>query len=284
MSGVIRNHKDNVFCLLYKEKRNLLSLYNAMNNTSYEREEELEVVTLEGAICLRMKNDAAFVIDSQLNLYEQQSTVNPNMPLRNLYYVTEELKKIAELGKLYQRTKIRIPAPHFVVFYNGTEEQPERQIYSLSDLYERKEEEPELELRTTVLNINEGYNQCLLERCESLKGYMVFVGKIRQKRSATMKLEEAVCQAVDECIREGVLADFFRKNREEITDMSIWEFDQELYEKAMKEDGREEGREEGIMDAITRMLQKNYSAEQILDLGYTESEYMRAKEKLAAGS
>ncbi len=89
MSNVARNHKDNVFCLLYREKKNLLSLYNAMNGTSYKKEEELEVVTLEEAICLKMKNDAAFVIDSRLNLYEQQAGVNPNMGLRNLYYGTE---------------------------------------------------------------------------------------------------------------------------------------------------------------------------------------------------
>ena len=119
MSNVTRNHKDNVFCLLYREKKNLLSLYNAMNGTSYENEQELEVVTLEEAICMKMRNDAAFVIDSTLNLYEQQASVNPNMPLRNLYYVTEELKKIAPAGRLHRTTKVKIPAPHFVMFYNG---------------------------------------------------------------------------------------------------------------------------------------------------------------------
>ena len=144
MSNVTRNHKDNVFCLLYRDRKNLLSLYNAMNGTSYEKEEELEVVTLDEAICMKIRNDAAFVIDSRLNLYEQQASVNLNMPLRDLYYVTEELKKIAPPGRLHQRTRVRVPAPHFVTFYNGTEKQPERQVYKLSDAFNREETDPEL--------------------------------------------------------------------------------------------------------------------------------------------
>lgn len=170
MSNETRNHKDNVFCLLYRDRKNLLSLYNAMNGTAYGKEEELEVVTLDGAFCMKMKNDAAFVIDSRMNLYEQQSSVNPNMPLRDLYYVVEELKKIAPPGRLHRTSKVPIPAPRFVVFYNGVAPQPERQEYRLSDLFERKEEEPELELKVTVLNINNGYNENLLKQCESLRG------------------------------------------------------------------------------------------------------------------
>ena len=163
MPNVARNHKDNVFCLLYKDRKNLLSLYNAINGTSYENEEELEVVTLEEAICIKIRNDAAFVIDSRLNLYEQQSSANPNMPLRDLYYVTEELKKIAPPGRLHRTGKVQIPVPRFIVFYNGVAKQPERQIYKLSDLFSREEKNPELELIVTVININQGYNKELLE-------------------------------------------------------------------------------------------------------------------------
>ena len=117
MSNVTRNHKDNVFCMLYRDRKNLLSLYNAINGTSYDDETKLEVVTLEGAFCLKVKNDAAFVVDSRLNLYEQQANANPNMPLRDLYYVAEELKRIAPPNTLHRSTKVKIPAPRFVVFY-----------------------------------------------------------------------------------------------------------------------------------------------------------------------
>lgn len=245
MSIVTRNHKDNVFCLLYREKRNLLSLYNAMNGTSYEKEEELEVVTLEEAICLKIRNDAAFVIDSKLNLYEQQASVNPNMPLRNLYYVVEELKKIALPGRLHQTTKVKIPVPKFVVFYNGTTKQPERQIYKLSELFCREEKEPELELKVTIININPGYNRELLEKCESLKGYMIFVNNVRTRKAIGMKLEEAVRQAVEECISKNILTEFFKEHKEEIIEMGIYEFDQELHDKVLLEDGEAIGIEKG---------------------------------------
>ena len=246
MSNIARNHKDNVFCLLYREKKNLLSLYNAMNGTSYEKEEELEVVTLEEAICMKIRNDAAFVVDSRLNLYEQQASVNPNMPLRDLYYVVEELKKIAPPGRLHRTTKVKIPAPRFVVFYNGTMEQPERKVCRLSELFSREEKEPELELIVTIININPGCNGMLQKKCESLRGYMTCVGKVREKRGIGMKLEEAVRQAVDECISENILADFFREHKEEIVEMSVYEFNQEVYDQTLREDGEAIGMEKGI--------------------------------------
>ena len=246
MSNTARNYKDNVFCLLYRDKKNLLSLYNAMNGTAYEKEEELEVVTLEEAICMKMRNDAAFVIDSTLNLYEQQASVNPNMPLRDLYYVTEELKKMAPPGRLHRTTKVRIPAPRFVIFYNGVAEQPERQTYRLSDLFAREEKEPELELIVNAININPGCSRELLDKCESLRGYMIFVQKVRDKLMAKIKPEEAVRQAVNECVSENTLADFFREHREEIIEMGIYEFDQELHDKVLLEDGEAIGIEKGI--------------------------------------
>ena len=286
MSNVTRNHKDNVFCMLYRERKNLLSLYNAMNGTSYEKEEELEVVTLEEAICMKMRNDAAFVIDSRLNLYEQQSSVNPNMPLRDLYYLTEELKKLAPPGRLHQRRKVKIPAPKFVVFYNGTAKQPERQVYRLSDLFYREEKDPELELKVTVFNINTGYNGELLGKCESLRGYMTFVNKVRDKKASMLRLEEAVRQAVDECNSEGILTVFFRENREEIVEMGIYEFDQELYDKILLEDGKaigiEKGIEIGILKSIKSLMETlKLTEEQAMEaLKIPEAERTKYRERL----
>lgn len=250
MSNVTRNHKDNVFCMLYRDKKNLLSLYNAMNGTTYEREEELEVVTLEEAICLKIRNDAAFVIDSRLNLYEQQASVNPNMPLRDLYYVVEELKKIAPPGVLHRTSKVQIPVPRFIVFYNGVTKQPERQIYKLSDLFSKVEKNPELELTVTVININRGYNEELLKKCESLRGYMIFAEKARGKKAAGIKSERAVSQAVEECISEGILSEFFREHKKEIVEMGIYEFDQEVHDRVLREDAEAIGIEKGIEKGI----------------------------------
>ncbi len=263
MSNAARNHKDNVFCMLYREKKNLLSLYNAMNHTSYAKEEDLEVVTLESAICLKMRNDAAFVIDSRLNLFEQQASVNPNMALRDLYYVAEELRKLAPPRNLYRTSKVKIPSPRFIVFYNGAAKQPESQVYRLSDLYYKEEKKPDLELKVTVININNGYNKELLKKCESLRGYMIFVQKVRDKKSAGINIDEAVRQAVDECISDNILAEFFKEHREEIVEMEIFEFDQKLYDEALKEDEREATtlrNIENIMDTLKLTVEEAMAA------------------------
>lgn len=195
---------------------------------------------------MKVRNDAAFVVDSRLNLYEQQASTNPNMPLRDLYYVVEELKKIAPPRRLHRTTKVEIPVPKFIVFYNGVVKQPERQVYKLSDLFSCEEKNPELELTVTVININRGFNDELLEKCESLRGYMTFVEKVRDKKVVGIKLEEAVSQAVEECISEGFLSVVFSEHKKEIVEMGIYEFDQEVHDQVLREDGEAIGLKKGI--------------------------------------
>ena len=116
---VNRTYKDTLFRMIFREKRNLLQLYNALNGTNYTEETDLEIVTLENAIYMNMKNDVAFLLSDRLNLYEHQSTYNPNMPLRDLFYICREYKKLVGQESLYSSTKIQIPSPRFVVFYHG---------------------------------------------------------------------------------------------------------------------------------------------------------------------
>ncbi len=272
---IYSRYRDNVFCLLHQEKANLLELYNAMNGTRYSSAESLRVVTLPNAICMKYHNDAAYTFNSDLSLYEQQSTDNPNMPLRVLYYIAEEYQRIVPSKGLYYGSRIKIPTPHFVVFYNGTKPQPERKVYRLSELFEKPEEPPELELAVTVLNINDGYNTQLLSKCSTLRGYMAFVNKVRDNRAAGgMDIEEAVRDAVDRCIAEGILADFFRQRKEEVVGMGIFEFDEELYKEAIQEDAREEGHREGRREAILELVKDGLLsiADASQKLGKTETQ------------
>lgn len=85
-----REYKSNVFSMLFQDKHKLLELYNALNHSHYIHPEDLEIVTLKNAIYMAMKNDLAFVLDCRLMLYEHQSTPNPNLPLRDLFYVTKD--------------------------------------------------------------------------------------------------------------------------------------------------------------------------------------------------
>ena len=122
--GVNRNYKDTVFRKLFSDRKNLLSLYNAISETSYTDENELEIVTLESAIYMGMKNDLAFIIDTNLFLFEHQSTYNPNMPLRDLFYISSEYQKLVDQKSIYSSVLLKLPEPHFIVFYNGSTTYP----------------------------------------------------------------------------------------------------------------------------------------------------------------
>lgn len=246
---VQRNYKDTMFRMLFKEKENLLSLYNAVNKTSYTDVESLEITTLENAVYMNYKNDISFVFDFELMLYEHQSTVNPNMPLRNLIYVTKVLQNITRNETLYSTVLIRLPAPRFVVFYNGTDPQPGRQVLRLSDAFEKKMEKPELELTVSVYNINSGYNAELMEACRLLKEYAQYVEQVRKFARKTF-FSEAVELAVDYCIRNGILADFLSKNRAEAIAVSIFEYDEEKHLKNERELAYKNGEDAGIEKGI----------------------------------
>ena len=240
-------YKDTVFRMLFSDKKELLLLYNAVNGTSYDNPDELSVTTLENAIYMTVKNDISCVVDMRLNLYEHQSTVNPNLPLRDLDYVSKNFAQFYIHKDVYSPKLIPLPNPKFIVFYNGEELQPALRKMRLSDAYVHREEHPSLELIVTQININPGYNDDFLAKCPTLKQYMQYVDRVRTYQKC-MPLEQAVAHAVDECIKEGILADFLRKNKAEVISMSVYEYDEKLHEKTMMEIGREEGLKEGLLE------------------------------------
>ena len=239
-----RNYKDTVFRMLFSDRKNLLSLYNAVNQTDYRNPEELEIVTLENAIYMGMKNDLAFIMDTNLYLYEHQSTYNPNMPLRDLFYICSEYQKLVDKKSLYSSTLQKIPAPNFIEFYNGSTTAPDCTELRLSSAFEHLSGEPKLELVVTVFNVNEGHNADLMQHCNTLNEYAQYVARVRHYAS-DMPLNQAVKRAVDECIREGILAEFLARYRNEVISMSIFEYDKELEEKKLRKAEYEAGFSEG---------------------------------------
>ena len=246
---VIRNYRDTLFRMLYRNKKRLLSLFNAVNGTHYDNPDDLTITTLEGVLYLGMKNDVSCIIDMMMQLYEHQSTVNPNMPLRNLFYVSDLLQKyIYEEGiDIYSRKQIKIPTPKFVVFYNGDEEQPERKEIRLSKAFSANTGETNMELVVLQININKGQNEELKAACKTLQEYAEFTERAREHRKE-MELEDAIRTTIDECIRDGILKDFLLKNKAEVYHMCLYEFDVELHERVLREEEREEGRLEGIRE------------------------------------
>ena len=242
---VNRNYKDTIFRMLFSDRENLLSLYNAINGTSYDNPEELEIVTLENAIYMGMKNDLAFIIDTNLFLYEHQSTYTPNMPLRDLFYISAEYQKMVNQKSLYSSALQKIPAPNFIVFYNGMDKKEDRWENCLSEAYENLFGEPKLELKVVTLNINEGRNHELLEQCQTLREYAAYVALVR-KYAKSMELEAAVEKAVDKCIHDGILEEFLQRNRAEVIAVSIFEYDKEEEERKLRKAEFEAGEQSGI--------------------------------------
>ena len=256
-----RIYKARVFEMVFSDKKELLKLYNAVNGTSYNDSENLEINTLENAIYMSMHNDVSFIIDSRLSLYEHQSTYSPNLPLRYLMYVSDIYSDMIKDDNLFGQKMVNIPPPRFLIFYNGSAPYPEQTILKLSDLYIVKEEEISLELTAIMLNINQGYNEELKSACKTLHDYAEYTDRVR-RYTEEMELEDAVERAITECIREGILAEFLSKNRAEAKKMSIYEYDEEKHMRQTRAEGEAVGIER--INRLNRLLASQNRAEDII--------------------
>ena len=252
-----QRYKDVLFRMIFKEKEDLLELYNAVNGTNYQNTEELEVNTLENVLYLGMKNDISFLIGCTMNLYEHQSSRNENMPLRGLLYVARLFETYASENGLdiYSSTLQKLPTPQYIVFYNGTKEEPDERILRLSDAYIK--EGGCLECEARLLNINYGRNKKLLEKCRRLEEYAIFISKVRAYMDAeNMTRKQAITRAMDDCIHEGILEDILIKQRSEVLGVLLSTYNKELHEKCIKEDAYKEGKEDGAREMLRSQIQK----------------------------
>ncbi len=248
-----RKYKDRLFRMAFREKEHLLALYNAVNGSHYHDPELLEIRTLEDVIYMGVKNDASFLLDDTLNLWEHQSSKNPNMPLRALSYFSRLYQAyIQEHGlNIYSSTLQHVPFPQYIVFYNGTRREPDRTELHLSDAFIRSdaipdERRPCLELHALMLNINWGHNRELMEHCRRLREYSQCVATIRDYEKRFPKREEAVAMAVDYCISQGFLADILSKNKSEVIALFLTEYDEKAQRALDRRDARREGMARGL--------------------------------------
>lgn len=269
---VNRTYKARIFEMLYSDKKELLELYNAVNGTDYKDPELLTINTLDNAIYMAMRNDVSFVIGTEVSLYEHQSTFSPNLPLRFLFYMSDLYSSVVRDANLYSEKLVRIPTPKFIIFYNGQRKRPEKEILKLSSMYQTEDEHPSLELEAILLNINPGYNDNLKKVCKSLRDYAEYTNRVRVY-AQDLPIEDAVEKAITECIHEGILAEFLKKNRAEAKNVSIYEYDEEKHLRMEREEwledglkqGRIEGRSEVLTELIKKKLAKNKTLEEIAD-------------------
>ena len=248
-----------------------LSLCNAVSGTNYTDVDDIEITTLSDAIYIKMKNDISFLIDSQMNLFEHQSTFNPNMPLRGMEYFAELYGNyVAENGlDIYVSSLQKIPTPRYYVFYNGTEEQPDVVKLKLSDAFQVPDDSGEFEWTATMLNINYGHNQKLLEQCRPLYEYAHFIKLVREY-SQTMNLKEAIDKAVEKARDWECIGTFLYKCKSEVSVMLLTEFDEKKHEDSLIKLGVEKERYEKMCEMITM----NFPVESIAQLYKVTVDYV----------
>ncbi len=253
-----RNHKDSLFCRLFSEKENALSLFNALTGSSYGDPDALEIITLEDALYLSQKNDCAVCVHSTMAVFEQQSSWNPNMPLRGLLYFAAEYSGwLARNGKdVYSGGQVKLPAPNYFVLYNGSEARCEREELRLSDAFEKPAEG--YEWTAHVVNVNAGHNAGILGRCQLLGEYAAFIADLRKGQAEGLPLTEAVDEAVCKYIRKGgKLAAFLKKHKAEVNGMFLFGVDfEKLHYQVMQKEAREKGLAEGRAEGIEQGMEK----------------------------
>ena len=279
-----REHKDRLFKVVFgapENKDNALSLYNALNGTDYQNSDDLIIYTIDNALYMGMHNDFSFILDGDINLYEQQSTYNPNMPLRGLFYLSKQYEKYVEEHNIdiFSSKRKMIPTPRYVVFYNGGTKIDERMIMKLSDSFINKSSDneayaPSLEVNTLVINLNVDNNRDLLERCRPLMDYANFVNRVKMNIDNGMKIESAIEEAVDYAIENDYLNGWFKIHRAEAIGMILTEYDEKKHMQQIADEYKELGRAEGIgkMSSLGQiLLSENKTAE--LSKAFADSQY-----------
>ena len=263
-----RKYKDRLFRFLFREKKDLLDLYNAVNESFYTDPNELEIITLDDVIFMKMKNDLSFMISDQLNLYEHQSTFSPNMPLRGLLYFARQYEGLIAQRKdnMYGSKLIMLPTPKYVVFYNGKDRQEDKSELLLSDAFEAGPGSGCLECQALMLNINRGHNKELMERCRRLWEYSEFVSEVNENLRQNMSPKTAIMKAIDTCIQSGILEDVLLKNRAEVLHMLLTEYDEKKHMIDTYKEGYDEGKQAGYSEG----KQAGYSEGK--QAGYSEGE------------
>ena len=214
-----REHKDRLFKFIFgneEHKEWILSLYNAVNGSNYTDKDEIKFNTIENVVYMSMKNDLSFLVGNSISFYEQQSTYNPNMPIRFLIYSgMVYAKHITDKGEihLYSQSQQKVPAPKCICFYNGRDDKEDKIILRFSDMFEKQE-------------------------------YSLLVDNIRTFEEE-YTLEEAVDKAIDELPEESVIKPFLLSNRAEVKRMCLTEYDEARIMAEQRQDGYDEGKKDG---------------------------------------
>ena len=251
MNKINRNIKSSVFADIFqgctRAKEYSLELFNSLNDTHLDDPNLIEHITIDDSIYRSIKNDVAFRVgDRVVMLVEHQSTINPNMPLRAFMYMGDIYKRIIDVKKRYRRTLTKIPVPEIFVFYNGEDDYPDEEILSLKDAFFEEVDNPPINVFVKVYNINPKGDAkvAILEKCEILKENSEFIDIFR--RYVREGYDDPARQAIDECMKRGILVDYLREAGDEIMNYLNAEYDYDMDIQVNREEAFEEGKEQGL--------------------------------------
>lgn len=165
---------------------------------------------------------------------EHQSTVNPNIPIRYVMYAGRAYEQVLDKRDRYKTRLVKIPTPEFYVFYNGMQEYPLEQQLLLSDSF------------LTAPGINFGKSHEILDRCRILKDYSLFIDTVRKYPDR----EEPIKKAIDECIDNGILAEYLKRKGSEVRNMLVAEYSYEEDILVKQEEARQEGLSIGLSQGL----------------------------------
>ena len=268
---VNREHKDRLFCFIFGRAENrawTLTLYNAVNGTSYTDPEDIEITTMEDVIYMGMKNDVSFLVSDEINLYEHQSSYNPNMPVRQLMYLGRQYDRYIRDTKqnIYGSKQMTLPVPKLVTFYNGTSDVTDR-VLRLSDSFPAGSDpgEADVDVRVHMYNIRPRYRSPLLEASKPLAEYAWFIDRIRENRR-TMDLTQAINSAIKEMPESFGIRKFLVGHRSEVSSMLLTEYDEAETMEMFREEGLKQGHSDAVRENLQSLMQTlHLTFEQAMD-------------------
>ena len=258
-----RKYQDTLFRTIFGREEHkpwLLELYNALNDSNYQNLNDLTLTTIENVVYIKMKNDVSFLLDSRMNLFEHQSSYNPNMPLRGFFYFAKLYQDYITTNdiSIYNSTLKKIPTPEYIVFYTGDDKKLDFITeLKLTDAFEIPRKDKNYEWTCKVINLTSEKGKELNKKCKSLYDYCSFIAKVKQNRKDGMTLGEAINQAVDWAIEENLLDGLFKRERSQIMGDILTEFDEELFLRTNFQDGKEEGAHENALKNARNLLKMN---------------------------
>lgn len=262
-----------LFCDDESAEKNDIALYNALHDEPLPEGTQIEKIYVDNVLYMNFRNDISFGAGGKVIVMgEHQSTLNENMPLRSLMYVWRTYEKIVPVRDRYKKSRVPLPKPEFFTFYNGKDYMEKEKVMFLSDAYIVQDGDPMLELKVRVININSSAKHEILDKCQVLKEYSLFIDTIRKYQEQGM--DNAYALAIRECINAGILADYLKKRGSEVENMLCAEYDYEMDIEVQREEAYEDGKQKGISEGeqlklvtqVIKKMQKGYTSEVAADM------------------